>query len=183
MIDEFLAEAERKMDGAVEHAQQEFTTVRTGRANPGILHRIMVDYYGSPTPLQQLATFSVPEPRMLVVQPFDRGSLPEIEKAITSSSLGLNPSNDGTIIRLVFPQLTEERRKELIKVVKHMAEEGRVAIRSIRRATKDDLEELAGEVGEDDIRRAEKRLQDATDRHTARIDELLSHKEQELLEV
>ncbi len=183
MIDELLAEAEQKMDGAVEHAQQEFTTVRTGRANPGILHRIMVDYYGAPTPLQQLATFSVPEPRMLVVQPFDKGSLSDIEKAISSSSLGLNPSNDGSIIRLVFPQLTEERRKELIKVVKGMAEDGRVAIRSIRRGIKDDLEELSSDIGEDDIRRAEKRLQDATDRHTARIDELLGHKEQELLEV
>ncbi|MBK5266586.1 MAG: ribosome recycling factor [Acidimicrobiia bacterium] len=183
MIDELLAEAELKMDGAVEHAQQEFTTIRTGRANPGILHRIMVDYYGAPTPLQQLATFSVPEPRLLVVQPFDRGSLQEIEKAISSSSLGLNPSNDGTVIRLVFPQLTSDRRKELIKVVKAMAEDGRVAIRSIRRGIKEDLEALSGEVSDDDIRRAEKSLQDATDRHTARIDELLGHKEQELLEV
>lgn len=183
MIDELLDEAELKMDAAVEHAQAEFTTVRTGRANPAILQRVNVDYYGSSTPLQQLATFSVPEPRMLVVSPFDKGSLPDIEKAIQNSGLGLNPTNDGSILRLVFPQLTEERRKELIKVVRGMAEDGRVSIRNVRRATKDDLESLSGDIGEDDIRRGEKQLQDATDRHTARVDELLGAKEQELLEV
>ncbi len=183
MIDELLAEAETKMDAAVEHAQEEFTTVRTGRANPAILHRIQVDYYGAATPLQQLATFSVPEPRVLVISPFDKGSIGEIEKAISSSSLGLNPSTDGSIIRLAFPQLTEDRRKELIRHVRGMAEDGRVSVRNIRRSTKDDMEALSGDISDDDIRRGEKHLQEATDRHTARMDELLSHKEQELLEV
>ncbi|MDH3308237.1 MAG: ribosome recycling factor [Acidimicrobiia bacterium] len=183
MIKELLDDAELRMDQAVAHAQDEFTTVRTGRANPGILHRITVEYYGTPTPLQQLASFSVPEPRLLVVSPYDKNSLVDIEKAIASGGLGLNPANDGNVIRLAFPQLTEDRRKELIKMVRHMAEEGRVAIRNVRRHTKDSLESLHGEISDDDIRRAEKELQDATDRHTARIDELLEHKEQELLEV
>ena len=183
MIDEFLGEAETKMDHAVEHVQGEFGTIRTGRANPGILHRVMVDYYGAPTPLQQLASFSVPEARLLVVQPYDKSVMGEIEKAIQASELGLNPSNDGNLIRLAFPPLTEDRRKELIRVVRHMAEEGRIAVRNVRRHTKDDLESLEGDVSEDDIRRAEDRLQEITDHHTARIDELLEHKEQELLEV
>jgi ribosome recycling factor len=183
VIRELLDEAEAKMDAAVEHVQGEFATVRTGRANPAILHRVMVDYYGSPTPLQQLASFAVPDARLLVVQPYDRSSIGVIEKAIHASELGLNPSNDGTVIRLAFPPLTEERRKELIRVVRHMAEEGRIAARNIRRHTKDDLEALEGDVSEDDIHRAEQELQDITDRHTARIDELLAHKEEELLEV
>lgn len=183
MIDELLGEAETKMGHAVEHVQGEFGTIRTGRANPGILHRVMVDYYGSPTPLQQLASFSVPEARLLVIQPFDRSAMGEIEKAIQASELGLNPSNDGNLIRLAFPPLTEDRRKELIRVVRHMAEDGRVAVRNIRRHIKDDLESLEGEVSDDDIHRAEDRLQEITNHHTARIDELLEHKEQELLEV
>lgn len=183
MIQEFLADAEQRMDQAVEHVQGEFATVRTGRANPGILHRVMVDYYGSPTPLQQLASFSVPEPRLLVVSPYDKGSIGDIEKAISASGLGLNPASDGNVLRLAFPPLTEERRKELIRVVRGMAEEARVAVRNVRRHTKDDIEALEGEVSEDDIRRAEKELQDITDRHTERVDELLEHKEQELLEV
>jgi ribosome recycling factor len=183
VIDELLGEAETKMDQAVEHVQGEFATVRTGRANPGILHRVMVDYYGAPTPLQQLASFSVPEARLLVVQPYDKGSIGAVEKAIQASELGLNPANDGNVIRLAFPPLTEERRKELIKVVRNMAEDGRVAVRNVRRHIKDDMEALEGDVSEDDIRRGEDRLQEATDRHTARIDELLEHKEQELLEV
>jgi len=181
MIDELLADAEERMEAAVAHAQGEFTTVRTGRANPGILHRVHVDYYGASTPLQQLATISVPEPRMLVVQPYDASSLGEIERAISMADLGLSPSNDGKIIRLVFPPLTEERRRELIKVVRHMAEEGRVSVRNARRHTRDDLEELG--VSEDDIRRAEKQLQDVHDKYIARIDELLENKEHELLEV
>jgi ribosome recycling factor len=183
MIEEFLHEAELKMDQAVEHVQGEFSTIRTGRANPGILHRVMVEYYGTPTPLQQLASFSVPDPRLLVVSPYDKTSIINIEKGINASGLGLNPSSDGNVIRLAFPPLTEERRKELIRVVRNMAEDGRVAIRNVRRHSKDDIEALASEISEDDIRRAEKELQEVTDGHTARIDELLEHKEQELLEV
>lgn len=183
MIDELLGEAETKMDQAVEHVRGQFSTVRTGRANPAILFRVTVDYYGSPTPLQQLASFSVPDPRMLMVVPYDKGSLGSIERAIQASELGLNPANDGNVIRLAFPPLTEERRRDLIRVVRHMAEDGRIAVRNVRRHTKDDLEALEGEVSEDDIRRAETRLQEITDRHTANIDELLTNKEQELLEV
>ncbi|MBU1865090.1 MAG: ribosome recycling factor, partial [Actinobacteria bacterium] len=144
-----------KMDHAVEHVQGEFSTVRTGRANPAILHRVMVDYYGSATPLQQLASFSVPEPRLLVVAPYDKSAMKDIERALQASELGLNPSNDGTVIRLAFPPLTEERRIDLIRVVRHMAEEGRVAVRNVRRHTKDDIESLEGDVSEDDVRRAE----------------------------
>jgi ribosome recycling factor len=183
VIDELLHEADTKMDGAVTHVQDEFATVRTGRANPAILHRVTVDYYGTQTPLQQLASFSVPEPRMLIVQPYDKSSVSAIEKAIQASELGLNPSNDGNIIRLTFPPLTEERRKDLIRVVRHMAEEGRIAIRNVRRHTKDDIESLEGDVSEDDVRRGEDRLQKITDEHVARVDELLQHKEEELLEV
>ncbi len=183
MINELLDEAEAKMGLAVEHTQGEFATVRTGRANPGLLQRIAVDYYGTQTQLQQLASFSVPEPRLLVVQPYDKASIGDIEKAIQRADLGLNPSNDGTVIRLAFPPLTEERRRELIRVVRNMAEEGRVAIRNVRRHAKDAIEGLEGDVSEDDVRRGEKELQDLTDQSVARLDELLRHKEEELLEV
>ena len=183
MIDDILLDAQEKMDLAVEHVQNEFGTVRTGRANPTILHRIMVDYYGTPTPLQQLGSFAVPEPTQLIVTPFDPGSLGEIEKAINSANLGIAATNDGSVVRLSFPPLTEERRKELVKVVSHMAEEGRVSIRNIRRPHKDQLEALKGELSDDDIHRAEKELQDLTDEHVARVDELFEHKQQELLEV
>ena len=183
MIDELLAEAQGKMDQAIAHTVDEFGTIRTGRANPGILNRITVDYYGTETPLQQIAGFSVPEARMLVVQPYDKSSINAIEKAIMTADLGLNPSNDGNIIRLVFPQLTEERRKDLIRMVRHLAEEGRIAIRNVRRHIKDDIESLEGDVSEDDVRRAEKVLQDMTDTHVHKIDELLAKKEEELLEV
>jgi len=183
MISELLTEARKKMELAVDHVGAEFTTVRTGRANPQILHRVQVEYYGTPTNLQQLASFSVPEPRLLVVQPYDRSSMPAIEKAIKAAGLGLNPSNDGNVIRLSFPPLTEERRRELIKMVKHMAEEGRVAVRAVRRHAKEEMEALHGEVSDDDIRRGEKDLQELTDRHVQTIDDLLSHKETELLEV
>jgi ribosome recycling factor len=183
MIADLLAEAGEKMDQAVEHVMSEFATVRTGRANPQILSRIHVEYYGSPTPLLQLASVSVPEPRLLMVAPFDRSTLGDIERAISQSDLGLNPSNDGTVIRLAFPPLTEERRDELVRLVRHMAEEGRVAVRNIRRHTKSDMEALHGEISDDEIRRAEKDLQDVTDRHTARVDTLLEHKEAELREV
>jgi len=183
VIKELLQEAEAKMDQAVVHTAGEFSMVRTGRANPGILSRITVDYYGTPTPLQQIAGFSVPEARMLIVQPYDKTSIPAIERAIQEGDLGLNPSNDGNIIRLAFPALTEERRRELIRMVRHMAEDGRVAVRNVRRHTKDDMESLEGEISEDDIRRGEKELQDLTDGHVHKLDELLEHKEAELLEV
>jgi ribosome recycling factor len=183
MIQELLDEATTKMDQAVEHTAGEFGSVRTGRANPGLLHRVMVDYYGTQTPLQQLAGFSVPDARMLVVSPYDKSSLSDIERAIQAADLGLNPSNDGAVIRLAFPQLTEDRRRELIRMVRHIAEEGRIAIRNVRRHTKDDLESLEGDVSEDDIHRAEKELQELTDQHVHRLDELLQHKEEELLEV
>ncbi len=183
MIADLLAEADAKMTQAVEHTAGEFGTVRTGRANPSLLQRITIDYYGTQTPLQQIAGFSVPEARLLVVQPYDKTALPAIERAIHEADLGLNPSNDGNIIRLAFPALTEERRKELIRVVRHLAEEGRVAIRNVRRHVKSDVEALEGDVSRDDIHRGEKELQDLTDRYVHRIDELVAHKEAELLEV
>lgn len=183
MISELLTEARNKMEQAADHVASEFTTVRTGRANPQILHRVQVEYYGTPTHLQQLASFAVPEPRLLVVQPYDRSSINAIEKAIKASDLGINPSNDGNVIRLAFPALTEERRRELIKMVKHMAEEGRVAVRNVRRHSKEGIEALRGEVSDDDIRRGEKELQELTDRFVHKIDDLLSHKETELMEV
>lgn len=183
MIADLLLEAEHKMEMAVDHVAGEFSTVRTGRANPQLLQRITVEYYGSPTSLQQLASISVPEPRLLVVQPFDKSSVPNIEKALQQSDLGLNPTNDGNVIRIAFPPLTEERRKDLIKVVKNMAEEGRVAVRNVRRHAKADMEALHGEISDDDIRRGEDELQKLTDRYVERIDSLLSTKEEELLEV
>ncbi len=181
MIGEQLDDARAKMDQAVTHTISEFGTVRTGRANPGLLSRITVDYYGTQTPLQQLANFSVPEARMLVVQPYDKSAIPAIERSIQAADLGLNPSNDGNVIRLAFPTLTEERRRDLIKVVHRLAEDGRVAIRNVRRHAKDAIE--AEDVSEDDIHRAEKDLQDLTNTHIASIDEALARKEEELLEV
>ncbi len=183
MIEELLVDAKQKMEYALEHVVGEFSTLRTGRANPQILNRLMVEYYGSPTPIQQLATTSVPEPRLLVIHPFDRGSVPNIERAIRESDLGLNPSNDGSVIRLAFPSLTEERRRELIKVARSMAEEGRVAIRNVRRHVKTDIEGLHGEISDDDIRRGEKELQEITDEYVAKVDHQLERKEAELLEV
>jgi ribosome recycling factor len=183
VIEELLGEAGHKMDQAVEHVAGEFATVRTGRANSAILSRVTVEYYGTQTPLQQLASVSVPEPQLLLITPYDKSAIGDIEKALQTSDLGLNPNSDGNVIRLAFPPLNEERRRELIKVVRHMAEEGRIAIRNVRRHTKDDIEALDGEVSEDDIRRGEDKLQEITDAHTGRIDELLEHKEAELLEV
>ena len=183
MISDLLTEAEHKMEQATEHVTSEFSTVRTGRANPQLLQRITVEYYGSPTPLQQLASISVPEPRMLVVQPFDKSTVNDIERALQTSDLGLNPTNDGNVIRIAFPPLTEERRKDLIKLVRNMAEEGRVAVRNVRRHSKSDMEAMHGEISDDDIRRGEEELQKLTDRYVERIDRLLSHKEDELLEV
>lgn len=181
MINELLAEADTKMDQAFEHTVQEFSGVRTGRANAGILNRVTVDYYGTQTPLQQLASFSVPEARMLIVQPFDKSSIAAVERAIQAADLGLNPSNDGNIIRLAFPSLTEERRRELIKVVRGLAEDGKIAVRNVRRHCKDLIE--AEEVSEDDVHRAEKVLQELTDAHVSKIDDALTRKEDELLEV
>ncbi|MFP3915954.1 MAG: ribosome recycling factor [Actinomycetota bacterium] len=183
MIKELLAETDQKMGQAVEHVAAEFATVRTGRANPQILKRITVDYYGTQTPLLQLASVSVPEPRLLVISPFDPSSINDIEKAISASDLGLNPNNDGQVIRIAFPPLTEERRDELVKLVRHMAEEGRVAVRNLRRHCKSDIEELHGEISDDDIHRAENDLQELTDRHVNRIDSHLEDKEAELREV
>jgi ribosome recycling factor len=183
--EEFISGASTRMDKSVEHARNEFNTVRTGRASIGLLDRIAVDYYGTPTPLKQLATINVPEPRSLTIQPFDPTSIKAIEKAIQESDLGLQPSNDGKIIRLPVPQLTEERRKDLVKVVRQMAEEHRVAVREVRRDALRHLQELvrSGEVGDDDERRAEQEVQKLTDAHTKTIDELLKHKEAEIMEV
>jgi ribosome recycling factor len=185
MIDELLDDAKRRMDKSVDTTAHEFNTVRTGRASAALLDRIQIDYYGQKTPLKQLATVNVPEPRMLTIQPYDPGSLKTIERAIQESELGLTPSNDGKLIRLPIPQLTEERRKELVKVVKHLAEEGRVAVRNVRRDVMHDLKELVrdGDVGDDEERRAEDRAQKLTDEHVAKIDELLKKKEEEIMEV
>ena len=185
MMDELIDDAKRRMDKSVDATVHEFNTVRTGRASAGLLDRIHVEYYGQRTPLKQLATINVPEPRMLTIQPFDPSTLKTIERAIQESDLGLTPSNDGRIIRLPIPQLTEERRKELVKVVRHLAEEGRVAVRNIRRDVMHDLKELVrdGEVGDDEERRAEERVQKLTNEHVTRIDELLKRKEEEILEV
>jgi len=173
------------MDKSIEAARVEFNTVRTGRAAAALLDRIEIDYYGQRTPLKQLASINVPEPRMLTIQPFDPSSIKLIERAIQESDLGLTPSNDGKLIRLPIPALTEERRKELVRVVRNLAEEGRVAVRNVRRDAIHRLKELvdAGEVGSDEERRAEERVQKLTDEHTKTIDELLKHKEAEILEV
>ena len=185
MIEDLLADANRRMDKSVEATAHELTTIRTGRASAALLDRIQVDYYGQKTPLRQLATINVPEPRLLTVQPFDPSSLKSIERAIQESDLGLTPSNDGKVIRLPIPQLTEERRKELVKVVRQLAEEGRVAVRNVRRDVMHHLKELVreGEVGDDEERRAEERAQKLTDEHVKRIDELLKRKEEEIMEV
>jgi len=185
VIDDLLLDGEEKMDKAVAVARDDFASIRTGRANPGMFAKIVVDYYGAPTPVNQLASFTVPEPRMAIVSPYDKGSVNAIEKAIRDSDLGVNPTSDGTIIRILFPQLTEERRRNLIKVAKTKAEDARVSIRNIRRHIKDGLDKLAkaGEAGEDDVRRAEKELDETTHRYVAAVDELLRHKEAELLEV
>jgi len=185
MIDETLFEAEEKMDKAVSVAMEDFGNIRTGRVHPGIFAKVTAEYYGTQTPLNQLASFHVPEPRMVIVQPFDKGSLGAIEKAIRNSDLGVNPSNDGVIIRVVFPELTEERRREYIKTARSKAEDSRIAIRNIRRHAKDALDKLVknSEAGEDEVRRAERELQELTDTYVGKIDELLKHKEAELLEV
>jgi ribosome recycling factor len=185
VIDETLFEAEEKMDKAVSVARDDLATIRTGRANPSMFNKILVDYYGAPTPVNQLASFHVADARMLTLTPYDKGAMNAIEKAIRDSDLGVNPTNDGAIIRVVFPQLTEERRKEFIRVAHKKAEDARISIRNVRRHAKDELDRLAkdGEVGEDDVTRAEKELEKVTQKNVAAIDELLKHKEAELLEV
>ena len=185
MIDESLFEAEEKMEKAVEVAKEDFAAIRTGRANPAMFSRIMVEYYGTPTPLQQLASFQTPEARTVIVSPYDKTSMTAIEKAIRDSDLGVNPSNDGVIIRLVLPVLTEERRRDYIKIARHKAEDARVSVRNIRRRAKEELDRIVkdGEAGEDEGARAEKELEQATKRHVDLVDDLLKHKESELLEV
>jgi len=184
-VDEILLEAEEKMDKAIAVAREDFATIRTGRATPAMFNKITVDYYGTPTPVHQLASFQTPEARMIVIAPYDKGSSAAIEKALRDSDLGINPTSDGNVIRVVLPQLTEERRKEYIKVARHKAEDSRVSIRNVRRHAKDLLERLQkdGEVGEDEVRRAEKHLDEVTHKHVEHIDEILKHKEAELLEV
>jgi len=180
-----LAAATEKMDKAIAVLKDELSGVRTGRATPALLQRIVVDYYGTPVPIQQLASFSVPEPRTLMVTPYDPNAISSMERAIMASDLGITPGNDGTVIRLSFPPLTEERRKELIKLVHHRGEEGRVAVRNIRRHSKDELEKLEreGTISEDDLVRAERELQKLTDKHISDIDEVVAHKDTELKEI
>ena len=184
-VDELMQGATRRMDSSIEHTRSEFNTVRTGRASAALLDRIAIDYYGTATPLKQLATINVPEPRMLTVQPFDPSTMKSIEKAIQESDLGLTPSNDGKMIRLPMPQPNEERRKELVKVVKHKAEEGRVAVRNLRRGARHELEALEkdGHVSSDDLERAENELDKLTHEYVEEIDRMVQHKEHELLEV
>ena len=185
MTEDLLTEAELKMSAAVDHTRGEFAKIRTGRANPGLITDLPVDYYGSMTPLQQVAGVSVPEPRMLLVSPYDQTALRNIERAISSADLGLNPSNDGKVIRVVFPELTQERRKEFVRLARERAEDGRIAVRNIRRSAKHDIGKLLtdSQISEDDERRADKALQDITDRYIHEIDGLLANKEKELLEV
>lgn len=185
MVDVHLEEASNKMKKAVAATQEEFGHIRTGRASPHLLDRIHIDYYGAPTPLNQIAGISVPEARMMVISPYDKSSLTAIEKAIQQSDLGVNPNNDGSIIRLNFPPLTEDRRKVLIKQVKERAEDGKIAVRNVRRHSKDEMEKMKkdGEISEDELKRSEKELQKLTDHYVEEIDTMFSHKEKELLEV
>ncbi|OLT46830.1 ribosome recycling factor [Cellulosimicrobium sp. CUA-896] len=185
MIDETLLEAEEKMDKAVEVAKEDFAAIRTGRANPAMFNKITVDYYGAPTPLQQLASFQTPEARTVIVAPFDKSAMTAIEKALRDSDLGVNPSNDGNIIRVVLPALTEERRRDFVKLAKQKAEDSRVSIRNVRRRAKEELDRIVrdGEAGEDEVTRAEKELEGLTKQHVDQVDALLAGKESELLEV
>jgi len=184
-IDEILLDAEDRMEKAITVAREDFATIRTGRATPAMFNKIVVDYYGAYTPLNQLASFQTPEARMIIISPYDKGAFAGIEKALRDSDLGINPTSDGAVIRVVLPQLTEERRKEFIKVAKNKAEDARISIRNIRRHAKDGLDKLQkdGDVGEDEVRRAEKQLDEVTHKHVEHIDEVLKHKEAELLEV
>ncbi len=185
MIEEILFEAEEKMEKAVAVAKDDFAGIRTGRVTPAMFNKITAEYYGTPTPINQLASFTLPEPRMVIVQVFDKGSMGAVERAIRDSDLGVNPTNDGNVIRVVFPDLSEERRRELVKVAKHKGEEAKVSIRSIRRHAKDALDKLVkdGEAGEDEVHRAEGELDKLTGKYTGAVDEVVKHKETELLEV
>ena len=185
VIDEILLEAEEKMDKAITVAREDFATLRTGRANPSMFAKLTVEYYGSQTPLNQVASFQTPEARMILITPYDKTAMAEIEKSIRDSDLGVNPTNDGNLVRVVLPELTEERRKDYIKVARSKAEDARVSIRSVRRHSKDRLEKLLkdSETGEDEVRRAEKQLDEVTSRHVGLVDEVLKAKEAELLEV
>ncbi len=184
-IEDFLADAKRRMDKSIEATHHEFNSIRTGRASPALLDRVTIDYYGTQTPLKSLASISAPEPRLLVVQPFDPGAIKNIERAVQESDLGLTPSNDGKVVRLPIPSLTEERRKDLVKVVRRVAEDGKVAIRNVRRDVMQHLKDLVvnGDVGDDEERRAEQQVQKITDAHTKSIDDLLKVKEAEIMEV
>ncbi|MEZ0494250.1 ribosome recycling factor [Kineococcus sp. TBRC 1896] len=185
MIDDTLLEAEEKMEKAVEVAKEDFGAIRTGRANAAMFHKVVVDYYGAPTPLQQLASFQIPEARSVLITPFDRGAMSEIEKALRNSDLGVNPGNDGNVIRIVLPQLTEERRRDYIKLARSKAEDARVSLRNVRRRAKEELDRIVkdGEAGEDEVGRAEKELESVTKKHVEAVDELLKNKETELLAV
>jgi ribosome recycling factor len=185
VINQTLSEAEKKMDKAVDVTREDFAAIRTGRAHPSMFHKIKADYNGSPTPLQQLASFTVPEARVIIISPYDHGAMGAIERAIRDSDLGVNPTDDGKTIRVVLPELTEDRRKDYIKLARHKAEEGRVSVRNIRRNAKQSLDKLEkdGEVGKDDVTGAEKRLDALTKKHVDAIDDMLKHKEGELLEV
>jgi len=184
-VESAMKDAVEKMDKAIVVLKEELSGVRTGRATPALLSRLTMDYYGTQVPIQQMASFSVPEPRTLVIQPFDKNAIGAIEKAIMQSDVGITPSNDGNVIRLAFPPLTEERRKELVKQVHHRAEESRVAVRNVRRHAKEEMEKLEhdGDISQDDLIRAEKELQKLTDRFVTEVDEIQGHKEQELMEV
>jgi ribosome recycling factor len=185
VIDDTLLEAEEKMERAIAHAKEEFGAIRTGRASAALFSKIMVDYYGTPTPLPQLASIGIPEARMVIIKPYDQSQIAAMEKAVRDSDLGVNPGNEGTQLRVVLPQMTEERRREMIKLARSKAEEARVAIRHIRRKAKEELDRIVkdGETGEDEGRRAERELEELTHRQVAHVDEILKHKEEELLEV
>lgn len=185
MIDDTLLEAEEKMERAIEHAKEEFATIRTGRATPAMFSKIVVDYYGSPTPVPQMASIAIPEPRMAIIKPYDASQLRAMERAIRDSDLGVNPANEGTQLRIVLPQMTEERRRDMIKVARHKGEDAKVAIRNVRRKAKEELDRIVkdGEAGEDEVRRAEKELEDLTHKYVGHVDEIIKHKETELLEV
>ncbi len=185
MIDETLFEAEEKMDRAIDFAKEEFAAIRTGRATASMFSKIIIDYYGTPTPLTQMASIATPEPRMALIKPYDTKQLHAMEKAIRDSDLGVNPNNEGTQIRILLPVMTEERRRDMMKVARHKGEEAKVAVRNVRRKAKEELDRIVkdGEAGEDDGRRAEKELDDLTHKYVAHIDELVKHKEAELLEV
>jgi ribosome recycling factor len=185
VIDDALLEAEEKMERAVEHAKEDFAAIRTGRATPAMFSKVIIDYYGTPTPLPQMASIAIPEPRMAIIKPYDAGQLAAMEKALRDSDLGVNPNNEGNQLRINLPQMTEERRREMIKVARGKGEDAKVAVRNIRRKAKEELDRIVkdGEAGEDEGRRAEKELEDLTHKFVAHLDEIIKHKEVELLDV